>query len=67
MFGDCPNCGERGEACLCTYAEIQEATEIRRRWPVIEAVKVMRLFAWYPDKLMLGERSQFLVRIEDGL
>ena len=35
-----------------------------RRWPVLETIKTMRLYAWYPEKLIPGERSQFLVRVE---
>lgn len=33
MRGDCPNCGEDRYTghCLCTYEEIREAAEIRRR------------------------------------
>lgn len=27
----CPNCDEYPALCLCTYAEILEATELRRR------------------------------------
>ena len=36
-----------------------------RRWPVREEMRVMRLFAWYPEKLIPNERHQFLVQILD--
>jgi hypothetical protein len=31
MFDRCPNCDEVSALCLCTWDEIQEAQEIRRR------------------------------------
>jgi len=37
-----------------------------RRWPVLETVKTMRLFAWYPNMEIPGQRDQLLIQIVDG-
>lgn len=36
-----------------------------RRWPALEVVKTMRLYAWYPDVMVPDHRSQFVIQIRD--